>query len=49
MKNHQIMNREINIIMGMLAFCWGTALLFGAPIQADDWTIDSAADWKQNI
>ncbi|MDG2180337.1 MAG: hypothetical protein P8L78_01485, partial [Mariniblastus sp.] len=49
MKKHQIMIREINSIMKMLALLLVAALLVGAPLQADDWTIDSAADWKQNI
>jgi len=49
MKKHQIMIREINSTMKSLALLLVAALLVGAPLQADDWTIDSAADWKQNI
>ncbi|MDA7875308.1 hypothetical protein N9A77_00950, partial [bacterium] len=43
------MIREINSTMKSLALLLVAALLVGAPLQADDWTIDSAADWKQNI
>jgi hypothetical protein len=49
MKKHPLMIREINTIMKMLALSLVAALLVGVPLSANDWTIDSAAQWKQNI